>query len=183
MAVNVEAVQPVPRRLAPRQGHLVADDRRPQADRDPLHLDVARLLRGRRHPRAADAHAARDAERALPDEELLQRGRHDPRDDDDLPRHRPDPRRLRELPRAADDRRARHGVPAPERALVLALPARRDRPLRSASSRRAAPARARLDGVRAALDAALAGQRPGPLDPRRCTSSRSRRSSARSTSS
>ena len=36
---------------------------------------------------------------------------------------------LRQLPRAADDRRPRHGVPAPERALVLALPARRDRPL------------------------------------------------------
>ena len=33
---------PVPRRLAPRQGHVVADDRRPQAHRDPLHLDVAR---------------------------------------------------------------------------------------------------------------------------------------------
>ena len=32
---------------------------------------------------------------------------------------------LRELPRAADDRRARHGVPAAERALVLALPLRR----------------------------------------------------------
>ena len=43
---------------------VVADDRRPQADRDPLHLDVAHLLRARRHPRAADAHAARDAERA-----------------------------------------------------------------------------------------------------------------------
>ena len=32
---------------------------------------------------------------------------------------------LRQLPRAADDRRARHGVPAAERALVLAVPARR----------------------------------------------------------
>ena len=30
---------------------------------------------------------------SLPDEELVQRGRHDPRHDDDLPRHRPDPRR------------------------------------------------------------------------------------------
>ena len=59
----------LPRRLAPRPGHVVADDRRPQADRDPLPLDVARLLRGRRRPRAAHAHAARDAERALPDEE------------------------------------------------------------------------------------------------------------------
>ena len=33
------------RRLAPRHGHVVADDGRPQADRDPVHLDVARLLR------------------------------------------------------------------------------------------------------------------------------------------
>ena len=37
---------------------------------------------------------------------------------------------LRQLPRAADDRRARHGVPAPERVLVLDVPARRHRPLR-----------------------------------------------------
>ena len=35
---------------------------------------------------------------------------------------RPDLRRLRQLPRAADDRRARHGVSAPERAVVLVLP-------------------------------------------------------------
>ena len=35
---------------------------------------------------------------------------------------------LRQLPRAADDRRPRHGVPAPERALLLALPLRRNRP-------------------------------------------------------
>ena len=41
----------------------------------------------------------------------------------------------------------------------------------------------RVDVVRAALHAARARQRPGPVDPRRCTSSRSRRSSARSTSS
>ena len=87
------------------------------------------LLRRRRDPRAPHARAARDAERDVPDEELVQRGHDDARHDDDLPRRRPDPRRLRQLPRAADDRRARHGVPAPERALVLALPARRHRPL------------------------------------------------------
>ena len=115
----------LPRRLAPRPRHLVADDRRPQADRDPLPLDGADLLRARRAPGAADPGAARDAERDLPRPPALQRGGHDPRDDDDLPRHRPDPRRVRELPRAADDRRARHGLPAAERALLLVLPARR----------------------------------------------------------
>ena len=61
--------------------------------------------------------------------EHLQPAVHDARHDDGLPRRRADPRRLRQLPRAADDRRARHGLPAPERALVLVLPARRDRPL------------------------------------------------------
>ena len=45
-------------------------------------------------------------------------------------------------------------------------------------------AAARLDVVRAALgERVQPGQRPGPLDPRRCTSSRSPRSRARSTSS
>ena len=87
----------VPYRADWRRGtaHVVADDGRPQADRDPLHLDRARLLRHRRRARAADAHAARDAERGLPDARRLQRGAHDPRHDDDLPRHRPDPRGLR----------------------------------------------------------------------------------------
>ena len=68
-------------------------DRRPQADRDPLHHDVARVLRGRRRARAAHALAARDAERAFPDEERLQQHDDDARHDDDLPRRRPDPRR------------------------------------------------------------------------------------------
>ncbi len=140
------------------------------------------LLRARRHPRAADPHAARDAERALPDEDLVQPGRHDPRHDDDLPRHRPDPRRLRELPRAADDRRARHGVPAPERALVLALRARRDR---------AVPELLR-EGRRRPMRAGRPTRRSRRCTSRgtartsgscRCTSFRSRRSSARSTSS
>ena len=74
------------------------------------------------------------AQLATPNEHFLTKNSYnevddDARHDDGLPRRRPDPRRLRQLPRAADDRRARHGVPAPERALVLALPARRDRAL------------------------------------------------------
>ncbi len=36
----------------------------------------------------------------------------------------PDVRRVRQLHRAAADRRARHGLPAPQRVLVLALPVR-----------------------------------------------------------
>ena len=105
----------------------LADHGRPQADRDPLHRHEPRLLRRRRDPRAAHARAARDAERALRHAGHLQRALHDARHDDGLPRRRADPRRLRQLPRAADDRRARHGVPAAERALVLAVPVRRDR--------------------------------------------------------
>ena len=92
-------------------------------------VDVDLLLRARRRARPPHARAAGDAGRAPPDEELVQRGHHDARHDDGLPRRRPDHGRLRQLPRAADDRRARHGLPAAERALVLAVPARRDRAL------------------------------------------------------
>ena len=45
----------------------------------------------------------------------LQPDLHDARHDDDLPRRDAGAHRLRQLPRAADDRRARHGVPAPQR--------------------------------------------------------------------
>ena len=44
---------------------------------------------------------------------------------DDLPLHHPGLRGARELRHPADDRRAGHGVPAPERALVLAAADRR----------------------------------------------------------
>ena len=54
----------VSRRLAARPVRVVVDDRRPQAHRADVHLDVAHLLRIRRDPRAGHAHAARDAERA-----------------------------------------------------------------------------------------------------------------------
>src|SRR5262249_61013224 len=72
----------------------------------------------------------------------------------------------RELPRAADDRRARHGIPAPERALLLALPARRDRPLCELVLGRRRRAR-RLVLLPAPFGPRLrARQRTGPLDPR-----------------
>ena len=83
----------VPRRLAPGRFDVVADDGRPQAHRDPLPRDVAHLLRARRRARAADPHPARDARRDLPDEGLVQPGRHDARHDDDLPRRHADARR------------------------------------------------------------------------------------------
>ena len=62
---------------------------------------------------------------------------------------------LRQLPRAADDRRARHGVPAAERALVLAVPARRRSCSTRASSRNGGAAERRLDVLPAALGDAV----------------------------
>ena len=70
--------------------------------------------------------------------QLLHAARHD----DGLPVRRADDGRLRQLLRAADDRRARRGLPAAERALLLAVPRRRDRLLRVALLD---PARGRLD--------------------------------------
>ena len=69
----------------------------------------------------------------------LQRAHVRARGADDLPLHHPRVRRARELRRAADARRAGHGLPAPERALVLAAADRRDHVPGRASSRRAAP--------------------------------------------
>ena len=111
----------------------------------------------------------------------LQRALHDARDDDDLPRRRADPRRLRQLPRAADDRRARHGLPAAERALVLALPLRRRRSCCSRSSPRAARPGAAGRATRRTRSTRRATARTSGSS--RCTCSRSRRSPARSTSS
>ena len=143
----------------------MARDDRPQADRDPLRLDVGRLPRRRRVPRAADAGAAHHRQRGLPDARVVQRGAHDPRDDDDLPRPDAAAPRPRRLPRAAPARRAGARVPAAASALVLALSLRRDRPLPQLL-RDGRPGRHRLERLRAALDAARAGQRPGLLDPR-----------------
>src|SRR5437588_735677 len=101
------------------------------------------------------------AQLATPGERFLTKDRYD----DGLPRHRPDPRRLRELPRAADDRRARHGVPAAECAVVLALRARRDRALPQLVLVER-PRAVRVDGLSAAVGAVLlTGSRTGLLDP------------------
>ena len=147
-----------------------------------LYIATAGSLLPRRRPAGrADADAARAGGRRLPHARLLQRGHDHARDDDGLPRRRAHPGRLRQLPRPADDRRPRHGLPAPERDVLLALPLRRDRP-DALVLRLGRRGEVGLDGVPAAL-APGRGERPGPLDPRRCTSSRSRRSPGRSTSS
>ena len=83
------------------------------------------------------------AELAVPglqvvDEQALQRAVHDPRHDHDAAVRDADGRGVRELPRAAPGRRGGHGVPAAQRAVVLAVPVRRaDRPVGVPASRAA----------------------------------------------
>ena len=93
---------------------------------------------------------AGEAGRAVPRSAGVQRPRLGPRLADDLPVRDPGLRGPRELRHPADDRRARHGVPAPERALLLAAADRRDH---DALEPRRARRRLRrgLDRLRAAL--------------------------------
>ena len=92
----------------------------------------------------------------------LQPAAHAPRHDDDLPVRGAGDGRVRQLLRAADDRRARHGVPAPERAVLLAAAVRRHRLLLHAVL---PPARGRLVELSAALEhPVLAQRRSGRLD-------------------
>src|ERR1044072_6326501 len=121
-------------------------------------LDVDRLPHPRRAHGARHARTARAGGREPDRARALQRARHDPRDDDGLPRRRPDPRRVRELPRAAHDRRRGHGVPAPERRLLLVLRAGRRRPHAQLLRGRGRSGH-RLDGLCAALHPG-ARQRP-----------------------
>ena len=79
----------------------------------------------------------------------VQRPVHRARVADDLPVHHPGVRRARELRRPADARRARHGVPAAQRALLLAAPDRRDHAARVVL--RPGRRSRRLDELRAAL--------------------------------
>ena len=111
---------------------------------------------------AADAAVA--GRQRLPDARLLQRGHDHARDDDGLSRRRADPGRLRQLPRPADDRRARHGVPAAERTLVLALPVRRDHPAALVLRRRRS-GQVWLDGL-PPLSLQSEGNGQDALDPR-----------------
>ena len=85
-------------------------------------------------------------EPAAADAGSLRPALHHARRDDDLPLRRARPVGLLQLPVAAAARRARHGVPAPERALLLDLPGRRPLPLRRL--RRRPRARRRLVQLR-----------------------------------
>ena len=104
---------------------------------------------------AAEQHAADAAD--------VQRAVHDARDDDDLPVRRADHGRLRQLLRAADDRRARHGVPEAQRAVLLAAGRRRasSSTARSSSTRPSAAGRATRRCRRDAVPRPTAASTPG----------------------
>ena len=110
---------------------------------------------------------------------VLHAARRDARHDHGVPgRRAARRRRVRQLPRPADDRRAGHGVPAPERAQLLALPRRRPRDGRGllpAGRRR----QLRMDVVSAARRSSP--RRPDRLARRHVPARSCRRSSARST--
>src|SRR5665213_3470170 len=130
---------------------LLPDQHRPQGDRGPVRRPFLPLLPDRRPVRDADARPAGAAGREVRGRKHLQRAVLSSRDAADLPVRDPGLRGTRELRAAADDRGAGHGVPAPERALVLAPADRRpDDPRLLLRPRRLV--RLRLDGLRAALD-------------------------------
>ena len=129
---------------------LLPGQHRPQGDRDRVRGHDRVLLPRRRPPGDDLPRRARQAGHAVPRQPDLQRDDLGTRLADDLPVRDPGVRRPCELRPAADDRRPGHGVPAPERAFVLAAP---DRRLHDA--RRLLLARRRLrsglDGLRAAV--------------------------------
>ena len=126
---------------------LLPDQHRPQGDRRPVPGHDDRLLHPRRAARDVHARRAGAARDAVREPAGLQRPLLGARVADDLPVHHPGLRRTRELRHPADDRRAGHGVPAPERALVLAAPDRRAHDALELLPRRV---RRRLDELRAA---------------------------------
>ncbi len=119
-----------PRRARGERLDELDHDDRSQADRDHVHGPHVRVLLPRRHRGADDPPAAGGAEQHAGHARNLQPAVHDARDDDGLPVRRADDGGPGELLPAADDRRARHGLPAPERALLLAAAGRRHRLLR-----------------------------------------------------
>ena len=164
---------------SPQLARLLPRQHRPQGDRDPVHGHLVLLPVRRRPAGDADPRPARQAGDAVPDPRAVQRRLLRPRHGADLPVRDPGVRGARELRAAADDRRAGHGVPAPERLLVLA----------AADGRRADAdelPRARrlvrlgLDRLRAAVDDDAAGA--DVLHRSGCSSPASPRSSRRSTS-
>ena len=105
---------------------LLPRQHRPQGDRDAVPGDDDLLLPRRRPPRDARAGGAREAGDAVLRQPDVQRPLLGPRLADDLPVRHPGVRGAGELRRSADAGRTRHGVPAAERALVLAAADRRD---------------------------------------------------------
>ena len=148
---------------------LLPGQHRPQGDRDPVRRHLV-LLHARRRPAGdAGARRARRAGLAVRRRERLQRPVQRPRVADDLPVHHPGLRRAGELRPAADDRRAGHGLPAPERAVVLDAAGRRpDDDGVVLRARRLV--RHGLDGLRAALD--RRADRPAVLHDRRAVRGR-----------
>ena len=105
----------------------------------------------RRTDRDADARRARRAGRAVRRRQHLQRAVLGARLAADLPVRDPRVRGPGQLRHPADDRRARHGLPAAERAVLLAAAdRRRDDARQLLRARRSL--RRRLDGLRAAVD-------------------------------
>ena len=113
-----------PRR--PQLEGLLPGQHRPQGDRRPVRRDDDLLLPRRRADGDDLPRRAGQAGDAVPRQPGVQRPDLGARGADDLPVRDPGVRGPRELRDPADDRRAGHGVPAAERALVLAAPDRRD---------------------------------------------------------
>ena len=151
----------------PAQGLAVlADHDRPQADRRDVPLRHLHLVHPRRRDGAGHAPPARPARQHAAQRRDVQQPRLHARRDDDLPLDRPRAGGLRQLLRAVDDRRAGHGLPAAQRALVLAAGGRRRGLLRLAVLRAAAGG---LDLIRPAVRRRLLARRrhrrldlPGP---------------------
>ena len=115
--------------LARGAGRELAGHDRPQADRDPLHLDEPGLLRA-----GGILALLMRRQLATPNEHFVTHDSYN----ELFTIHGttmvflvvvPILAGFGELPRAADDRRARHGVPAPQRPLLLVVPVRRRRAL------------------------------------------------------
>ena len=108
------------------QPDLQADHHhRSQADRHHVRGHLLHLLLHRRPDGAADARRAGRAGTAVPVQRAVQPAVHHARHDHAAVLRDADRVRLRQPGAAAADRRARRGVPAAERLLLLAVPVRR----------------------------------------------------------
>ena len=122
--------------LGPRSRPLwLAGHSRPQDDRQALHHDLVPVPVPWRQRGAGHAPAARPARRDPADARAVQRAVLDARADDDLPLRAAGAVGLLDLPVPAAGRCAGHGVPAPERLLVLGFPVLRPVDLRQLSGR------------------------------------------------